>query len=179
LEVRTQVAHALGQLGGTRALDALIHALQHDERWEVRKEIAERLGEIGDRRATSSLIHALLRDDHGYVNIVAARALGKLRDPSAIDALHHAIRTNSLAQSSAINALAQIPDPRVIPALLDAVASQLIYTDEDESVAMNALRKHTLAHPDAILKLPIEDRNRLGRILQDKYREQVSKELCK
>jgi ankyrin repeat protein len=72
----------LGRVGGARAVDPLIAAL-NDAGPGVRLQAAEALGHIGDPRAVDPLI-ALLKDPEPFVRVGVARALGHIGDPRAI-----------------------------------------------------------------------------------------------
>lgn len=63
--VRSEAAHALGEIGDARAVDPLIDALQDEDR-RVRERAARALGKIGDARAVGPLIEAL-KNENGWV----------------------------------------------------------------------------------------------------------------
>ena len=67
-------------------------------------------------------------------------------------------------------------DPRAIPALVNA-----LHDDEEDirKAASQSLLAFVPTHPDAILRLPPDDRHRLGRQIQDSEREELVQELCK
>jgi HEAT repeat protein len=143
----------------------------------VRNTAAVWLGKMGNPEAIPGLAQAVLTAGDFVLRAHAAEALGHIRHSDAIPILIEASYDTDLnVRLSAVWSLAQFRDPKVIPALIDRTENDY---DDIEQTALSALRKHILINPDAILKLPPEDRNRMGRTLQEKYREQVSKELCK
>lgn len=87
---RNIAAIALGNIGDTRAVPALIAALA-DERIAVRVSAAGALGMLGDERAVDPLIRTL-RDERATVRGEAAAALGRLGDIRAIPSLIHLLR---------------------------------------------------------------------------------------
>ena len=82
---RKNAAWALGAIGNTEAVTALIEALK-DTDAGVREQVAWALGAIGDRRAVDGLIGAL-NDTAAGVRKQAAWALGALGDSRAVTAL--------------------------------------------------------------------------------------------
>jgi HEAT repeat protein len=68
--LRAGVARALGKIGDSRAVEALIEALK-DEDSDVRKNVAWALGKIGDARAVEALIEALKDEDSDVRRSVA------------------------------------------------------------------------------------------------------------
>jgi HEAT repeat protein len=91
---RKNAAWALGAMGNTEAVTALIEALK-DTDAGVREQVAWALGAIGDRRAVDGLIGAL-GDSAPGVRKQAAWALGSIGDNRAVPAL-----TKSLKDSDA------------------------------------------------------------------------------
>jgi len=76
--VRSRAAEALGNIGGSDAVEPLIEALEKDgEDWEVRASVAEALGMLKDARATPSLVASLV-DMVSHVRYQAAVALGEI-----------------------------------------------------------------------------------------------------
>lgn len=90
LNVRSAVAHSLGELGhgleDKRFVVPLIKALKDDE-YEVREEAAWSLGQIRDKRAVNPLIQVLLKDEYSIVRISSINALRKIGDKRAIKPL--------------------------------------------------------------------------------------------
>lgn len=75
-DVRCQAAWALGRTGKTRAVDALIEALEDSP--AVRKQAIRALGEIGDPRALPAL-NAALKDEDPRIRRYAAKAISRIQ----------------------------------------------------------------------------------------------------
>jgi HEAT repeat protein len=73
-QVRVAAARALGEVGGSAAVDALIHA-SYDRSAEVACAVATALGVIGDGRAAPALTALIEREDALAISW-AAEALG-------------------------------------------------------------------------------------------------------
>jgi len=84
-QVRSYVAHILGQLRDARAVAPLIAALG-DAHWAIREGAATLLGTLGDPHAVEPLI-AALNDKEKRVRQAVATALGRLRDARAREPL--------------------------------------------------------------------------------------------
>jgi len=82
---RIKAVEALGKLGDSRAVDALILTLKDSDR-DVRRAAFVALRNLGDLRAMDPLIQAL-KDSDDYVRFAATHALGNLGDPKAVDPL--------------------------------------------------------------------------------------------
>ena len=137
--VRIRVVELLAELGGKRALPALIGALG-DKDASVRKIVVKTIGKMGDK---NSLIHIfkVLSDDKEWVvraeAATVARLLGdKLAVPALISALHD---ESKLVRIRAAGELGEIKDCRALGELF------LIWrTDENNEVreaAWKAIRK--------------------------------------
>lgn len=83
--IRRQAADALGELGGGRAVEPLVRAMD-DAQADVRAAAAAALGRLGDARALGRLISAL-SDAGVQVRLRSIEALGKLGDDRAIEPL--------------------------------------------------------------------------------------------
>lgn len=88
-QVRQDAAHALGKLGDSRALNALISILGDSEVRVVIKSV-QALGQIGDSAAASALI-PLLGHIHAELRATLSTALGQLRQ-TALPLLIQAMR---------------------------------------------------------------------------------------
>ena len=86
-DARLKALSILEKIGGKRAVEPLIAALEYHPHARVRWEAASDLGKIGDAKAVEPLINALKHDDIDYVSAEAARALGKIGDAKAVEAL--------------------------------------------------------------------------------------------
>jgi HEAT repeat protein len=174
---RQHAAQELGKLGDPKAIEPLVKRMLSDGDKTVRCSAAVALGKIGKPEAIPGLAEAVRSGGDFELQSLAAVSLGLIRHPDAIPVLTEASYSPNLhVRYHAVWSLAQFHDPEVIPPLIDRLEADY---DDIENVAWDAIRKHTLAHPDAILKLPTEDRNRLGRLLQDKHYEELRNELCK
>ncbi|OGO05014.1 MAG: hypothetical protein A2Y60_01920 [Chloroflexi bacterium RBG_13_54_9] len=154
--IRLYAAWALGEIGDTGSIDALVVALENDE-CLVRKRAAEALGKLHwkaqsnaqqisylmasdkwdqivrkyDEEAIGPLV-AALKDEEYHVRYRAAEALGKIGDPSAVAPLINALRDeDEFVRSQAAKALGEIgPEAReAVPVLIDA-----LLRDEEEYV---------------------------------------------
>ncbi len=83
---RAEAATALGNLREAQALDALAHALRHDDNDGVRERCAVAIAQIGGGRAVDLLLDAL-DGQRVWVTNRIAYLLGASRDPRAADAL--------------------------------------------------------------------------------------------
>ncbi|ODS40580.1 hypothetical protein BEH94_07890 [Candidatus Altiarchaeales archaeon WOR_SM1_SCG] len=92
--IRSEAAMALGEIGDTRAVDPLIHALS-DKSSDVRLVSVSALGMIGDTRAIEIFIPVLMdRDCDLKLRLRLVWALGMIGEP-AVDALIHALENTS------------------------------------------------------------------------------------
>jgi len=168
----------LAKLGDPKAIEPLVETMLYDRDRGVRHTAAVWLGKMGNPEAISGLAQVVLTEGEDPVlRAYAAHALSDIRHPNAIPVLIKASYSPDLhVRLAAVQSLARFPDPKVIPALIDRLGYDYYDT---ELVALNALRKHILIHPDAILKLPPEDRNRLGQMLQEELHKELKNKLCK
>ena len=126
LGCRIAAVQALAQLGDSQVVEPLIEALGD---CVLRKVVIEALGQLGNRWATEPLI-ALLHDEgckgYQWARFDVARALGRIGDPRAVRPLlayaeEEARQSGSSGVFSldliAVEALGQIGDPEVLPAL--------------------------------------------------------------
>ncbi|HSZ54646.1 MAG TPA: HEAT repeat domain-containing protein [Tepidisphaeraceae bacterium] len=124
---RAAAATALGRLADVAALPALIVALR-DADADVAREAALSLGSFSSAAVVEPLIEVLDNRDgyfHSVVRAAATHSLGQLRDLRAVVPLLNAIN-DPIAETSAeaIRALALLPDPRIVPALLEVVRNE-------------------------------------------------------
>jgi len=191
-QTRRGAALALGRIGDPKAIEPLIRTLE-SERESVTSDvaagiadilgadIAKALGAFKDPRVIDALVKAL-----GYeynTAHAAAETLKKLRDPRAVEPLIRIVEDDGnkglgydYRRRFAVQILGVLGDPRAIPALANAL-------HDDEEDIRKAARESLLAfvptHPDAILRLPPDDRHRLGRQIQDTERNELAQKLCK
>ena len=182
--LRKETARALGRIGNPKAIEPLIRTLQKEWDWSkfgLRQAIIDALGNFRDPQLTDALVGALSSDYHTAA--AAAELLKKLRDRRAVEPLIRIVEDDGNKgvysdhrRRFAAQVLGVLGDPRAIPALVNALH------DDDEDIR-KAARESLLAfvptHPDAILRLPPDDRHRLGRLIQDAQREELSHEICK
>jgi HEAT repeat protein len=123
-DMRIKAAAALGRVGGTNAVDALIECLGNDPMGSVRFFAAASLGQIAGKEAIPPLTKAL--DNHKEnVHQSAAQALGeiadKVRNPILFDGatqkLVPLLRADHEVREAAITALGKIRDPRAAQAI--------------------------------------------------------------
>src|SRR5580658_5604392 len=124
---RVTAAGALGRLADGAAVLPLIAAL-NDSDADVARETAVSLGLLRNEAAVEPLITVVNNFDgyfHSVVRIAATSSLGQLRDSRAVVPLLNAIRDHVAEVSSeAIRALANLPDPRSLPAFLEVVRNE-------------------------------------------------------
>jgi len=175
---RNFAVQELAKLGDPRAIEPLVETMLSDTDSGVRHTAAIWLGKMGNPEAVPGLAQAVLTEgEDPTLRALAAYALSDIRHADAIPVLIEASYSPDLhVRFAAVQSLAKFPDPKVITALIDRLGNDYYDT---ELVALSALRKHILINPDAILKLPTEDRNRLGRTLQDKLHKELQDQLCK
>lgn len=87
---RGYAAEALGLIGDSAALPALVKALK-DVYGDVRENAARALGRIGDEAALPALVDAMLQDTSDDVCQEAARALDKMDRLATVDAFSQAL----------------------------------------------------------------------------------------
>ncbi len=116
---RFQAAHALSKLGDTRAVNALVLALQ-DEHLEVVQKAAFALGQLKDDTAIPALV-ALLGDKHPELQTTVQRALegfGIAALPILEQVLHH---QDWVVREQAVTLIGFIAQDTRIPLLATAL----------------------------------------------------------
>jgi len=162
-------ANALGELGTTRAIGALIGALSAKEQ-EVRltcrdslvtlgpaavdpligaltnkspftrRHSAEALGELRDARAAQPLL-ALLGDEHRQVRLAAMYAVGKVADPIATQPLLAELRSDDREfREAAAVSLGQIADGRAVPLLVASLDDPVEAVREQAAAALGRIQ---------------------------------------
>jgi HEAT repeat protein len=117
-DIRRKAAFALGALGDSLAVPALVTALDDPADW-VRWSAAYALARMGDRRCVPTLITALGSKQHEES---AIDALAMLRDARAIDPLIAVMNAkDNPERTAAADALGNMPDARVFDALIQAM----------------------------------------------------------
>jgi HEAT repeat protein len=185
VDVRAEVARALGRTGNPKAIEPLIQRMKSE--WKVdkrvlRQAIVDALSAFRDQRAIDALLWALSTDY--YIARAAAESLKKLRDRRAVEPLIRLVdppddkaNYREHEREFAAQILGAIGDPRAIPALVNALRDD--YCERLPQYAAESLQSFVPTHPDAILRLPPEDRHRLGRLIQDSERNELAEKLCK
>lgn len=162
-EVRAAAAKALSGFHDKRALEPLMNLLR-DANAPVRAAAAETLGNLGDPLAVNRLV-GLLRDADSDARSAAARSLDKLGWNPSTDS-HRAIQLLAMGhmqqlvklgadsvpplleqlrdgepnkQFAAVKALAQINDPRVAPAMIEALGKTSVAV---RIAALGTLERH-------------------------------------
>ncbi len=172
LDVAIDAAEALGKIGSTDALPALIESLENDNSGELCAVIAESLGKIGSSESVDALLKILLErppelewdddwDTWWDVQMEAVKALGTAKAEIAIDSLANFIDDDEQQdiESEILNALVNISDngvARVIERLQNIESRP-----QHRRRAARALAKSTTSAAAAAL----------GRVLMDKAPE--------
>ena len=117
--VKQDVIWGLGEIGDTRAIDSLVHAMKETR---FRPLAIEALGKIGDPVVIPHLLEALedLKD---------ADFEGRVPTSS-----NDQFEQQLLPMEAAIKALARIRDPQTIPVFLSALKSTLVRTEASEAL---------------------------------------------
>jgi len=189
--IRAEAARALGRIGNPKAIEPLIRTMENETGWEVGTlftAIVEALGAFRDPRVTDALVRALSYDYQSART--AAETLKKHRDRRAVEPLirildDDAARHDTHTRRLAAEVLGVLGDPRAIPALAKALREEdcgldilQLFCEEIRKAASESLLAFVPAHPDAILRLPPDDRHRLGRLIQDSERNELAQKLC-
>jgi HEAT repeat protein len=141
---------------GSAAVEPLLRLLR-DSDDEVRNFAAVMLGSIRDLTAVAPLIESL-GDPDVNVRHAAATGLGQIGAPEAVLPLVAALRSEPWLQYPAINALAEIGDPRATPALLELIDHELLGGAVIEALGRLAGREALprlvpfLEEPDPVLR---------------------------
>jgi len=139
--VREVAAERLGRIGGARALEALVGALEDDSSG-VRKAVEKGLERIDPdwtksetaKEAVPTFIEGL-KDTSSAVREAAAEGLGRINDRRAFDPLLGALKDEVRdVRKAAVEALSRINDRRAFDALLGALE------DADREVRRAAAR---------------------------------------
>jgi HEAT repeat protein len=177
-----EIARALGRIGNPKAIEPLIRTLQKEREWTkfgIREAVIDALGNFRNPQVTDALVGALGIDY--YTAVAAAKTLKKHRDTRAVEPLIRILDSDKSNYSKhqrrfAAEILGVLGDPRVIPAL-----AKTLHDDDEEirKAARESLLAFVPTHPDAILRLPPEDRHLLGRQVQEAQHDEFAREICK
>jgi vesicle coat complex subunit len=119
--VRGSAATALGNIGASEAVPALIEILSQDGDKANRGAAATALGNIGASAAVPALIE-VLHDEAKDVRGSAATALGNIGRPEAVPALIEALHDEANGvRGSAATALGRIGTGEALTAVVDAI----------------------------------------------------------
>lgn len=158
-----KTAEALAELG-QEAFPYLLSALKSEDGY-VRNGAAVALGKIGNKEATPALLQALQwRDERVYeddedceARVSAATALGALRDRAVcaplMNLLEEGLVKDGNMESYVIDALGEIGDKRVIPALAKMAED---HDNENQGSACAALAKMGAEGAEILLKFARE-----------------------
>ncbi len=143
---------SFGEAAIVLLIDLLQEAATEEEDWELCWFIARILGELKHPATIDSLLNLLQVTQDREIVTMAATALTQL-GPSAIPPLAQLLTQNS-KRSIAIEALAQIQHPDVVPLLLEAVHDSL---PEIRVAAINALSHFYSPSVNAALLSALKD----------------------
>ncbi|HEY9826835.1 MAG TPA: HEAT repeat domain-containing protein [Stenomitos sp.] len=114
---RADAAAALGVLGQTEAIDALVQAFNADSSWLVQFSAIVSLGNLQDLRAQSTLQQALTHPV-AIVQMAAISALGELGDRESVDLLLEFVASDDwFVRQRLAGALGNLPTEKSIAAL--------------------------------------------------------------
>ncbi|MDQ1275465.1 MAG: hypothetical protein QG610_1039 [Euryarchaeota archaeon] len=118
VELQKQIIVALGKIGDTKALDAILSILDSPYP-DIRKHAAESLGNLGDERAVFPLVEKL-SDIRPEVRNASAYALGKIGDEQAVEPLLEMLKEkNPELRITAVYALGNLRAPQAINPLIN------------------------------------------------------------
>ena len=183
-QIRIEAARALGRTDDAKAIEPMIRTLESERgsvAGTVGEAIAKALGAFRDPRVTDALVKALAREYH--IARGASESLKKLRDRRAVEPLIRLVdppddkaNYRNHEREFAAQILGVLGDPRAIPALAKALHDD--YCERLPQYAAESLQSFILTHPDAILRIPPDDRNLMGRFFQDAQRNELLQEIC-
>ncbi len=136
--VRAGAARALGKIGDTRALNALIFRLRHDEDPEVRKSAVWAL-HMGGAQAVIPLIEGL-RDPDEWVRFGAVIVLAKIGRPAVAPLIHALQDRLPLVRANAAETLGRIGDPMAAEALATALKDKDAEVWQQAAVSLGRMR---------------------------------------
>ncbi len=132
--IKLAAIDALGQIGGAKAIDPLLKALESEDKW-VRRAAARGLEKMESELVIQPLMNHLLQEDEedDEVRRSAAKALARMQPEEAIEHLAKALKDPSLGvRLDAGYALGEIGEPAV-GVLIEAL------DDEDSRVRDSAV----------------------------------------
>ena len=120
--VRARASDALARIGGPRVVDAVLELIR-DENEDIRRAAIEILNTCKDKRAVEHLIKATA-DQDWWVSERAADALAQIGDSKAVPALVAMLERGGKSAPTALRALGQLGDHKVIGKVLPYLKSQ-------------------------------------------------------
>lgn len=130
MNVRTEAAYALEEIGDPAAVSALIDAVDlattAKASDQANSKIAEALGVLGDKAATSTL-QKMVGASQPLVRLAAVDALARLKDPASVPTLMKLVEDEStppLITKHAIMALGEEKAADAVPALEKAMVME-------------------------------------------------------
>ena len=137
--VRVRAADALGAIGGSNVIDAVLQILGDGTGDEfMRRTAVEILNTTKDARAFGYLVKAL-KDADWWVRERAIDALANLGNKEAVPHLVSLLMEDNQTTPVAIRALAQLADPRAVPAIVVKFKSQDEMIQREAIEAVGAL----------------------------------------
>ncbi len=122
--VRVSAVQALGEVGDSETMVALICALKDENRY-VRAYTAESLGKLHNSRAVQPLIEALHDQDY-FVRVHVVQAMGELKDPKTVNPLLALLHgENDSIKPYAAWALGEIKDSGLLRPLIEALKDKV------------------------------------------------------
>lgn len=119
--IRARAADALGTIGGTAVVEAVLDLIQDEDPF-IRRSAVEILNTTSDERAFDALTHAVA-DTDWWVRERAIDALAQLGDTRAISVLIPLLNTDVETSRVAIRAVGTIGEPSSVLPLLDCLYS--------------------------------------------------------
>ncbi|HXM34743.1 MAG TPA: HEAT repeat domain-containing protein [Pyrinomonadaceae bacterium] len=179
--VRVAAANAVWSLPAEESVPVLIPLLNDKDPF-VRQEVAYALGGIHNRGAVAGLLERLNTDKEDGVRGAAAVALGMIRDEEAVVPLSQALsssrpsargarkrktKENEFVLRAAARALGEIGSRAGVPALIEALSSDLLADDIKREAAQSlgriadrsaipSLRAATLGHDPHLSRIAFE-----------------------
>jgi hypothetical protein len=122
IDARRGAARGLGELGDSRAVEPLIHALG-DKDPIVKLKAAEGLGSLKDKKGVRALIE-LLADDDKDMRRVAKWSLKEIGGPQVTKGLVKALVEDQDVRWEAANALGDLEDIRAVKILVEVLGHE-------------------------------------------------------
>ena len=135
--IRAEALRALGRLGGSDAEKQILTCLDQPEPW-VREVAVGELGNFTQDAALAPRVEQIAATDPAYrVRSSAIRALSQLKPPNTFDVLQKIIQADSpddILRSTALGAMANLSDERVVPLLLEWAAPGRPFVDREAAM---------------------------------------------